>query len=200
MTRLILARHGNTFAAGEPPRRIGAATDLPLTAEGEAQAQALGAHLAGRGFRFGMVLAGGLLRQRETARLILSAMRQDAAIAHAPWLDEIDHGPDENKPEAEVEARIGGAALRRWDEAGEAPAGWIVDAAARLAGWRGLLEQPPAGDVLIVTSNGAARLVLAAEPMLAQGLGLRKLRTGAYAEFARDRTGAWHRIAWDVRP
>ena len=34
MTRLVIVRHGNTFEAGEPPRRIGARTDLPLTATG----------------------------------------------------------------------------------------------------------------------------------------------------------------------
>ncbi|MGA3882329.1 histidine phosphatase family protein, partial [Bacillus pumilus] len=47
----VIVRHGNTFAAGEPPRRIGARTDLPLTAQGQAQAEALGAHFAALGWR-----------------------------------------------------------------------------------------------------------------------------------------------------
>jgi broad specificity phosphatase PhoE len=42
MTRIVIVRHGNTFEAGETPRRIGARTDLPLTADGQAQADALG--------------------------------------------------------------------------------------------------------------------------------------------------------------
>ena len=32
--RLILARHGNTFEAGETPVWVGAREDLPLTARG----------------------------------------------------------------------------------------------------------------------------------------------------------------------
>ena len=38
----IVVRHGNTFEADEQPRRIGARTDLPLTAKGVEQARALG--------------------------------------------------------------------------------------------------------------------------------------------------------------
>ena len=38
-TRLIIARHGNTFDAGDIPTRVGRRTDLPLVASGEAQAK-----------------------------------------------------------------------------------------------------------------------------------------------------------------
>ena len=58
MTRLVIVRHGNTFEAGEPPRRIGARTDLPLTATGVAQAEALARHFAANGVSFDRVFCG----------------------------------------------------------------------------------------------------------------------------------------------
>ena len=42
----------------------------------------------------------------------------------APFLREIDHGPDENCTEDKVQARIGAAALAEWDAAATPPPGW----------------------------------------------------------------------------
>ena len=47
ITRLLIVRHGNTFAAGEVARRVGK-TDVPLVASGEEQAKELGQYLATR--------------------------------------------------------------------------------------------------------------------------------------------------------
>jgi len=186
--RALVVRHGNTFAPGEPARRVGALTDLPLVESGRAQARALRAHFAERGLAFARVLTSPLLRTRETAALIAP----DLTAEPADWLREIDHGPDENRTEAEVLARIGTTALDRWERFAEPPPGWIVDAEARLAGWRGFLDAAPAGDTLLVTSNGAARYL-----RLALGLGPAKLRTGAYAELVAPPARL---VAWDRRP
>ncbi len=62
MTRLVIVRHGNTFEAGEPPRRIGAGTDLPLTESGIDQARALGWHFAKNRIAFDRVLSSPLIR------------------------------------------------------------------------------------------------------------------------------------------
>ena len=51
------------------------------------------------------------------------------------------------------------------------------------------------GADLLVTSNGAARFAL-----IALGLAPRKLRTGAFGEFAVEETGRAELIRWDVRP
>ena len=136
--------------------------------------------------RFDRVLASPLLRTRETAALIAP----DAEAEPADWLREIDHGPDEGRTEAEVIARIGAAALERWEIEAVVPPGWMVDAETRLAAWRRFLDAVPPGDTLLVTSNGVARFL-----RLALGHGAAKLRTGAYAEV--DATGL---VAWDVRP
>jgi len=137
----VVVRHGNTFEAGEPPRRIGARTDLPLTATGLAQAHALGAHFAALGWRFARVLVSPLVRTRDTAAAILGHVADAPAPEPIAWLREIDHGPDEDRPEDAVLARIGADALRAWDEQAAPPPGWIVDAQARVAGWRDLFGQ-----------------------------------------------------------
>jgi probable phosphoglycerate mutase len=197
---VTIVRHGNTFETGEPPRRIGARTDLPLVVSGREQARALGAAFAEQGVTFDRVLAAPLLRTRETADLIL-ADRQAPSIETTDWLTEIDHGPDEDRPESEIVARIGHQALADWDSEARVPDGWIVNEPVRTRGWRTLWDHGD-GHVLIVTSNGAARFALLSDDGLrhqAAGLPALKLRTGAYGRIAREQ-GRLHLIDWDVRP
>jgi probable phosphoglycerate mutase len=199
----IIVRHGNTFEAGEPPRRIGARTDLPLTAAGTAQGHALGAHFAAQGWRFSRVLVSPLVRTRATALAILGHQPPDALVTPEPcdWLREIDHGPDEDMTEDAVLARIGAAALAAWDERAEPPPGWTVDAEARIAGWRrvfGQAEGVVEGPTLLVTSNGAARFALRAAGLEVPG-GL-KLPTGSYGTILRKPDGALDVAEWGRRP
>lgn len=190
MRRAIIVRHGNTFAAGEPPRRIGARTDLPLVESGRAQALALRDHFVREGIVFDRILTSPLRRSRETAALIAP----DLATELTAWLREIDHGPDEGVTEEEVIARIGRATLDAWDERAETPPGWITDAKERIAAWRAFLATASEATTLLVTSNGAARFAL-----LALDLPPAKLRTGAYGEIAWDEAGA-KLTGWNARP
>lgn len=198
---LTIVRHGDTFAPNVAPRRVGARTDLPLAASGEAQARALGAAFAREGVRFDRVLVAPLRRTRETAGLILGALVAPPPVESCGLLAEIDHGPDEDQPEVRVVARVGAKALARWDQFLRAPPGWVVDAPARVAGWRGLLDEA-SGAVLLVTSNGAARFVFGADAVLAseaRALPSLKLRTGAWGRLVCEADG-WRVAAWDVRP
>ncbi|WP_242138385.1 histidine phosphatase family protein [Sphingomonas sp. TREG-RG-20F-R18-01] len=198
---LVIVRHGNTFAVGEPARRIGAATDLPLVESGVAQAQALGLAFARQGLRFDRALAAPLLRTRATIAGILADQPDAPRIEAADWLTEIDHGPDEGRLEQDVVARLGMAALARWDTAAQVPPGWVVDVDQRIEGWRTLMTTV-GGCVLVVTSNGAARFALHADPALqrdASQLASLKLRTGAYAVIER-RAGILRLAVWDRRP
>lgn len=198
MTRILIVRHGNTFAPGEEPRRVGAATDLPLVESGIAQAQALAVHLADRIGSVGRVLSSPLLRTRQTAEVI--AKRTGAApVTAVDWLREIDHGPDENRTEPEVIARIGANTLHDWDTKGIAPPDWTIDAPARLAAWRDFFADCET-DTILVTSNGAARFALLARPDIAGQSSSLKLRTGAYGEMRRDPSGAIRILDWDRRP
>lgn len=198
---VTIVRHGDTFAPGVAPRRIGARTDLPLVASGRAQAAALGALFAGAGRRFDRALTAPLARSRETLEQILAAQSAPPPVETADWLNEIDHGPDEDMPEGAVVARIGAAAIAAWDRAAQAPADWTVDAARRIAGWSALWEAG-SGDVVLVTSNGAARFALLSDPGLreqAAALPTLKLRTGAFGTIVRDAGGLrlhdWNRRA-----
>lgn len=201
MTRLVIVRHGNTFEAGVKPRRIGARTDLPLTAAGLEQAEALGRHFAANGIGFDRVLSSGLRRTRMTATAIVG----DAGrIEPASFLTEVDHGPDEDQAEADVVARIGKEAIALWDSQLISPQGWEVGAEWRVPAWRAFAEEAaaamPDGTILLVTSNGAARFALAA-------LGLRagdnvksaKIRTGSYG-LVELVGGQFRLVGWDMRP
>lgn len=194
MRRIFVIRHGNTFASGEEPRRIGSRTDIPLVESGLAQAAKLGAWFAGEGIPINRLLSSALLRAHETAQAI-AAVTGHASEGTRDWLGEIDHGPDEGLFESEVLARIGVTALARWEEEGVAPDGWVVDTDMRLAAWRAFFAEAGEGADLLVTSNGAARFAL-----LALGLPPRKLRTGAFGELAVTANGTVQLIRWDERP
>ncbi|MCC2978669.1 histidine phosphatase family protein [Sphingomonas sp. IC4-52] len=181
--RAIIVRHGNTFAEGEPVRRIGARTDLPLAASGRAQAEALALNFADT--KIDRCLVSPLRRTRETAAILAPHLSPETAA----WLREIDHGPDEGMMEEAVVARIGAETLTRWTEAALPPPGWIVDAPARIAAWRAFFSEA-SGTVLLVTSNGAAQFA-----RLALELSPARLRTGAYGEII-----GGNLTAWDVRP
>lgn len=205
MTRLVIVRHGNTFEAGETPRRIGARTDLPLTATGLAQAEALAQHFARSGFRFGRALSSDLKRTRATAEAILAAQFEPPRLELADFLAEIDHGPDENLPDADVTSRIGNDGITQWEELMLPPPGWNVRADWRLAEWRAFAEeatrQSPQDSVLLVTSNGAARFALAALGLGASGSwGWTKLRTGSYGLIELDGASRARLAGWNFRP
>ncbi|MGB3795574.1 MAG: histidine phosphatase family protein, partial [Alteraurantiacibacter sp.] len=182
---LVIVRHGNTFEAGVQPLRIGARTDLPLTRSGVEQARALGRHFAEQGWQFERVLTSPLRRTRQTADEVLGSQDAPPIVQMADFLREVDHGPDENKPESSIIARIGKSALDAWDRDAKVPPGWIVEPDARLSQWRKLLDGMGHldGPTLLVTSNGAARFAILADAHLrtsAADLPSLKLPTGGY--------------------
>lgn len=199
---LYVVRHGNTFDKGDTVTRVGARTDLPLSVSGRDQAARLADHFRNENIRFAKAMAGPLKRTVETAEAILAAQDTVPELEIASFLREIDYGPDENRPEAEVIARIGEDALADWESAAVPPDGWIVDPAALEEDWRALFrrlaEQPGDDPVLVVTSNGVARFALmAAEGGSDEDL---KLKTGAYGTLSLDESGTARVTGWDIRP
>lgn len=161
MTTLVIARHGNTFEAGETPRRVGARTDLPLTDTGREQARAIGRWLKANRLVPDATYSSTLKRTIETGAI---AVREAGYPQHVYALDifnEIDYGPDENKTEDEVVARLGAQALKDWDEKAAVPDGWNADPAAIIKNWQGFADQARVHNdnetVLVITSNGIAR-------------------------------------------
>ena len=196
MRRIFIIRHGNTFESSAAACRIGAGTDLPLVESGRAQADRLGQWFAAQSLPSCRIQSGPLSRARETASRIAAALNQPVE-GTLPCLDEIDHGPDEGRPEAEVLARIGQQALAQWDEQAIPPPGWIVNEPSRIAAWQSYFAQSGEGTDLLVTSNGAARFALLALGLSPASL---KLRTGAYGELTVAPDGTVTLCDWDQRP
>lgn len=132
-----LARHGAT--EWSVSGRHTGTTDLPLTAQGERQARALGVWAAGHPFV--RVLSSPLLRARETARL---AGFDDARVEVTSLLSEVDYGEYEGVTTKDiVAARPGWELFRDGSRGGETP-GEIAARADRLLAYIGSGD----GDVL----------------------------------------------------
>ena len=204
-TRLIIARHGNTFGPGDTPTRVGRRTDLPLVASGEAQARRIGLYLLHHRMVPDAVFAAPLKRSLDTARLAVETLGRDLPITVDGRFNEIDYGPDENQPESAVVARIGAQALRGWDEHAAVPPGWQADPQAIIRNWLAF------GDIcrqsfsdqttLVVTSNGIARF---APHLTGDFEGFRnrhgiKIATGALC-FLQLQGDRWDIVQWNVRP
>ncbi len=204
MTKLIIARHGNTFSSDDTPTRVGKRTDLPLVESGIAQASKIGEYLLQNNILPDKVYCSHLKRTRETA---------DVAIFHAgvnekpesiELFDEIDYGSDENKVEADVIARIGAHAIEAWDKHAIVPDGWDVNPAAIIKGWHDFAADILLRDyktVLVVTSNGIARF---APHLTSDFEGFKaghdiKLKTGALGILSFENS-IWSIEEWNLRP
>ena len=114
-------------------------------------------------------------------------------------MTEIDYGVDENKPEADVVARLGREAIDLWDEKAIPPDGWAVEPAELIESWKNFLSEQAQHkeDALVVTSNGIARFTLDAVDEIATDAP-RKLRTAAYGVIE-IKNGHSKLTAWDIR-
>lgn len=204
MTRLIIARHGNTFNSADTPTRVGARTDLPLVASGREQARRIGAWLKSRDLLPEATYCSELSRTRETAELAIKACGYPQPVYPLAIFNEIDYGPDENQTEDTVIARIGAAAIRDWDEQAIVPDGWAFDPQAAITNWQNFARHIVEDDqdiVLVVTSNGVARF---APYITGDFEGFRaahkiKISTGAVCLFEYS-DGQWHVREWNVKP
>ncbi len=166
-TRLIIARHGNTFLPSETPRRIGAATDLDLTES--VKAAAIGTYLQNHHLTPDIVFAAPLKRTMQTASIACEKMGiNPATIIPQNAFKEIDYGIDENKTEAEVIARLGNnnpelgqQIIDNWNKNAIVPPGWLVNPNEIIRTWKDFAQKTlvdsPNKNTLIVSSNGIIR-------------------------------------------
>ncbi len=123
---LVLLRHGHS--EWNLSDRFTGWTDIPLTEVGLAEAAAAGRRLAQAGFVFDEVHGSVLLRTRQTAEVLLTAMGTPAVPFFASWrLNERHYGALQGMNKREIFATWGEEASRRW--------------------WRGYYEPPPALDI-----------------------------------------------------
>ncbi|MDX5594062.1 histidine phosphatase family protein [Pseudovibrio sp. SPO723] len=203
MTRIYVTRHGNTFDKGDVITRVGGRTDLPLSTSGLAQAEALRDHFEQDGIKFDRAFCSPLKRTKKTAEIALASQSAEVELKVLPFLVEIDYGPDENKPEEEVVARIGEAALKAWEEDAIPPQGWHVEPTAVIGRWEEFFananKKYKDETILLVTSNGIARFALSAVDG-GKGDHALKLKTGAYGILDVADDGKVTVVSWNVRP
>lgn len=219
MKTLIIARHGNTFRPGETPTRVGAHTDLPLVEE--ERARGIGRYLRMKGLVPSRILAAPLQRTLNTARLAAEELGNPCPVQPDARFTEVDYGPDENKTEPEVMARLGrvaagdkadtlsaeelealGAeAIDLWNTRAIAPSGWQVDVQSIISSWQQLAAEIAEGETLLcVSSNGVIRFAphitgdyagFCAEHDI-------KVPTGGVCIFTCE-DGTWHCSEWGVK-
>ncbi len=201
MPKLILIRHGNTFEAGQTPVWVGARTDMPLTATGEAQAEAA-ARAVACDAPFAAIIAGPLQRTRRTAAIIAASSGQEVHVDDR--LREIDYGQWEGLSNDAIAQRFGAAVLEPWEKQGVWPEGmgWSPSLAALRMSLTAFLDEQrralatDATTRLAVTSNGILRIVHA---LVGGGDAAAKVKTGHICVLEPEGEG-WRVVVWNQKP
>jgi probable phosphoglycerate mutase len=175
---LIIVRHGNTFAPGQTPARVGAGTDIPLVEELRSRNAAK--YLLNKGIVPDRIFAAPLQRTMQTANLIINEMKLNMVVIPDGNFTEIDYGEDENKTEEQVKRRLGleyvksnnlsgdiaeneiigygKAVIDLWNSKAIVPPGWNVDVEGIISAWKNFANSINDNETaLICTSNGIIR-------------------------------------------
>nr|WP_321456301.1 histidine phosphatase family protein [uncultured Cohaesibacter sp.] len=195
--KLILARHGNTFAKDDKVVWVGARSDLPLVEKGQQQAQAMGEALKESGMQPDAIFCGPLKRTMQSARIALDAAgwsKIDVTISDA--LKEIDYGLWEAKSNDEIRALYGDEDIDRWQKQSIWPHGyqWSPAPETILANWNKMtadIERSHGKDAtaLIVTSNGILRITAPQYGITAEQA---KVSTGAMCLIENGQVKVWN--------
>ena len=157
ITRLILVHHGETGWSAE--RRWQGITDVPLSAYGREQAQALACRLAGE--EIGSVYSSDLARAWETATLV--AAPHSTRPRPEPRLREVAFGRWEGLTEAQVRQRYP-EEYARWqtDPMSTAPDGGetLAQVATRMGCLHDDLVARHRGETVLLVAHGMALRVL----------------------------------------
>ena len=206
---VLLARHGNTFEAGDKVVWVGARTDLPLTAKGREQAAELGEGLQPFKSAIKRIVSGPLSRTREHAAIAAQALGSNQQVEVDGRLREIDYGLWEAKTSDEIQALGGAEELKAWDERGLWPTspGWspagdmIATNVVELA--HELTASMTSNDVaLLVSSNGILRFFLKLVPGAFEALAAKKglkVATGNVCALLYE-GGTWRVAFWNRPP
>jgi probable phosphoglycerate mutase len=158
-TRIFLVRHGTTDLTAED--RFAGSTDVPLSEEGQHQAQRLGERLARE--KLAAIYASPLSRTMHTASIIAQA--HGLAVVGKPELREIDHGHWEGQRRSEVEQKYA-AEYASWEEdpftfAPEGGESGLAVMARALPAVRSIVVRHEGEHVLLVSHKATIRLLLA---------------------------------------
>ena len=207
--RIILARHGNTFNAGEPAYYVGSAHDLPLVDFGNKQAQRIGTVLANVYPDLAAVYTGPLLRMTSTARRALDIMKSPLQGVIDERLNELDYGLWSGLTAEEVRHTFGEAEYERWEQQSQWPLlgqwGESQDLViARIQAFVADLLRchGDKDDLLVVASNGCLRYFLTLVPgAFERQIASRQLKigTGHLCQLSYC-NGSWTLDFWNQSP
>jgi probable phosphoglycerate mutase len=175
---LVIVRHGNTFAPGETPTRVGASTDIPLVEEHKSRNAAK--YLLHKGVVPDRIFAAPLKRTMQSANLIIDEMKLNTVVIPDNRFTEIDYGEDENRTEEQVQYRLGREyaannglsgdidaekikeygcrVIELWNVQAIVPTGWNVDIKGIIFAWKSFADSIADNETtLICTSNGIIR-------------------------------------------
>lgn len=199
MTRILLARHGNTFGPGDKVVWVGAREDLPLVEKGEAQAEALGVALNEADLIPSRIICGPLKRTRRAAEIVAELTGFEGEISIDERLREIDYGSWGGKSCDEIIAEYGETAHRIWNDEHKRPPGadWSPDESElRTNALASMMDAAREDRTLVITSNGILRYMYGATEGAAADV---KVKTGnvCAVEFSGS-TG--ERLFWNEKP
>ena len=165
--KLILVRHGNTFAKDDKVVWVGARSDLPLVQKGKEQAQAVGMALKESGIKADVLYCGPLKRTVQTAEIALKTAGWDGVkMRISDALREIDYGLWEARSNDDIRAEYGDDDIDGWQQKSIWPDGydWSPDPETILASWNAMVAEIAEtfgedATAIIVTSNGILRIV-----------------------------------------
>jgi probable phosphoglycerate mutase len=204
MMRIILVRHGNTFAPGEPPRRVGAITDLPLVEE--KLGTNIGKYLAEKNIAVDFAFVSPLQRTIKTLQLIENSYGEKIDSKIDARLMELDYGVDEGKLESDVIDRIGNDAITRWNSELIVPNGWNINTKEIIDRWNTLLKEIENDHtdrtVMLISSNGFLRFIffsIVLDERSTPPVDL-KLKTGSLSILSKNEAGRWYIDFWNLRP
>jgi probable phosphoglycerate mutase len=194
VVELFFARHGDTFAPGQPVVWAGSKNDLPLAPRGIEQARILGEALKRCEIAPTRVLTGPLERTREFARLALEASGSRAIPQIDPRLDEIDYGLWSGLTNRDIIERYGSRELELWNALSIWPkeANWGSSETVVRGELHTLIQEVVTrgeSPVLLISSNGRLRYVLT---MIARELE-RRVRDQTF----KMKTGNLSCLRWD---
>lgn len=205
MPYLILARHGNTFESDQTPTWVGSETNLPLTAKGETQGQAIADMIVRDYAPVSAIVAGPLIRTKRFAEILEKAVNNTHVIDER--LCEINYGLWENKSSDEIRKLYGDTIVDGWEKDGTWPKGmhWAPSKEKLLSNIQSLLEeqhkeltQRVQHNRVLFTSNGILRFVythLTGKPPSPEA----KVKPGNYCILEPTEHG-WDIIEWNKKP
>ena len=161
--KLILARHGNTFAPGDKITWVGSANDLPLVESGLEQAERAATALEGT--KLAAIYCAPLMRTKKFAEIVAARQTTKTTPIIDNRLTELDYGDWGGLSDDEISEKFGDS-LKNWIDTSTWPSGchWASSEAEVTAEVQSLvaeLETKHADEaVLLVSSNGRLRYFL----------------------------------------